>query len=220
MSLFCGACSIETKLADHFERVICNDNHEYLIAMLSAVKDGWIPPDRLSEEEYTYIRTHKEENPALTGFVGFGCSFGGKWFGGYARTREKNRNYCSESQRALLRDAKHWQNIEFICSDYRDVTLPDGCVVYADPPYDNTTQYWNGKFSSADFWEYARTTSKDHLMFISEQNAPDDFVPIWSQVIKRTLDRNSKNYFSIVEYLYVHKTWYEKLRLGESNEIN
>ena len=28
-----------------------------------------------------------DENPALTGFVGFGCSFGGKWWGGYAKDK-------------------------------------------------------------------------------------------------------------------------------------
>ena len=41
VSLFCGGCAIETKLAPHFENVICNDLHLYLIAMYQALGGGW-----------------------------------------------------------------------------------------------------------------------------------------------------------------------------------
>ena len=68
-----------------FDRVICNDNHLFLIEMLIGVQLGYELPDSISKEQYDYIRTHKDEDHVLTGFVGFGCSFGGKWFGGYAR---------------------------------------------------------------------------------------------------------------------------------------
>ena len=52
---------------------------------------------------YDYIRTHKDEDHVLTGFVGFGCSFGGKWFGGYARNAG-GTNYAAQSKRSLLKD--------------------------------------------------------------------------------------------------------------------
>ena len=40
VSLFCGTCSVESKLANSFDVVICNDKQEYLIAMLDGVHKG------------------------------------------------------------------------------------------------------------------------------------------------------------------------------------
>ena len=94
---------------------------------------------------------------------------------------------------------------EFICKDYRDVELPDGCVVYADPPYNETTGYGKEKFDSDVFWDYMREISKNHIVFISEQNAPDDFIPIWERQLTRTLDVNKNNQFKATEKLFVHK---------------
>lgn len=216
VSLFCGACSVEAKLAKYFEKVICNDNHKYLIALLKGVQSGYELPDYISEEQYQYTRNHMDEDPVLTGFVGFGSSFGGKFFGGYGRS--KNRSHANESKRALLRDNERLKNAIFTCYDYRNVELPYGCVIYADPPYDGTTQYNNETFNTRAFWLYARETSKNHLMFISEQHAPDDFVSIWSHCITRTLDANKDNQFTATEHLYIHKSWPDKLSLGEENE--
>lgn len=94
---------------------------------------------------------------------------------------------------------------EFICKDYRDVELPDGCIVYADPPYNNTTGYNKEKFDSQEFWEYMRKISKEHIVFISEQNAPDDFISIWEKPFTRTLDVNKDNQFKVTEKLFVYK---------------
>ena len=50
VSLFCGACSIESKIKA--KRKILNDKHEYLIEMLRAVQNGYELPDTVSEEQY------------------------------------------------------------------------------------------------------------------------------------------------------------------------
>ena len=94
---------------------------------------------------------------------------------------------------------------EFTCLDYRDVVLPDGCVVYCDPPYENTTKYANGDFNHILFWEYMRKISQDHVFYISELNAPEDFVCIWQKEIRRILDVNKENQFKSTEKLFVHK---------------
>ena len=173
VSLFCGSCSIESKV---------NISNK-------------------TEDEYKYIREHKDENPALTGFVGFGCSFGGKWFGGLARNK-KGDNYCARANRSLLKDFEGLKNAQFTCLDYRDVPIPKGAIVYADPPYENTTGYSLGKFDSDEFWEYMRELSKEHIVLISEQTAPDDFERIWEQELTRILDVNKKNNFKITEKLF------------------
>lgn len=210
VSLFCGSCAVESKLT-FFKRRICNDKQPYLIEMLKGVQNGYDLPENISEEEYQNIRNNKDTDKVLTGFVGFACSFGGKWFGGYARDRTGQRNYAATGKRSLLKDMSTMQNVEFINKDYRVVELPTGCVVYADPPYANTTGYGKEKFDSTAFWEYSRKVSKEHLMFISEQKAPDDFIPIWETPFRRTLDRNKNNQFVVTEKLFIHKSLLSKL---------
>lgn len=204
ISLFCGSCAVESKLAPHFKIVICNDNHKYLVALWQALQDGYELPEVISEQAYKSIREHKDDNPALTGFVGFGCSFGGKFFGGYARNKT-GTNYAAQSKRSILKDFANLQNATFTCNDYKDVVIPSGSVVYADPPYSNTTGYTSGKFNSEEFWNYMRQIGKDNQVFISELEAPDDFVCVWERPFTRTLDRNKNNQFKVVEKLFTYK---------------
>ena len=86
-----------------FSRKLLNDRHEYLIAMLQGVQQGYNLPEHITLEQYRYIRENKDADPVLAGFVGFGCSFGGKWFGGYARNKT-GTNYAEQSKRSLLKD--------------------------------------------------------------------------------------------------------------------
>ncbi|MBQ8086227.1 MAG: DNA adenine methylase [Lachnospiraceae bacterium] len=211
VSLFCGSCVVESKVMGYRKKIL-NDKHEYLIYLLNGIKNGYIPPEHISKEEYDYIKQHKEENKMLAGFVGFGCSFGGKWFGGYAKGGI-DRNYALESKISLLKDMSTLMDAEFICSDYIDVELPSNSVIYADPPYNNTTGYGKVKFNSVEFWKYAREVSEKHIMYISEQNAPEDFISIWEKKVTRTLDSNKDNYFKASEKLYIHESNIRKIKL-------
>ena len=200
--MFCGSCSIESKVKG-FDKVICNDKHEYLIELFKGVQNGYELPELITEERYKYIREHKDENKILTGFVGFGCSFGGKWFGGYARNKT-NTNYALQSKKSLLKDMDNLMTAHFTCQDYHDVIIPNNSIVYADPPYNNTTGYGKDKFNSDEFWEYMRVISKNNKVFISEQTAPNDFECVWEKEFTRTLDVNKENQFKVTEKLFTY----------------
>ena len=86
VSLFCGSCAVESKVTG-YDRIVLNDKHKYLIALLRGVQAGYELPETITEEQYQTIKANKDADPVLTGFVGFGCSCGGKWFRGYARNR-------------------------------------------------------------------------------------------------------------------------------------
>lgn len=178
--------------------------------MLKAVQNGYELPNEITKDQYSYIREHKDEDIALSGFVGFACSFGGKWFGGYGWS--KNRNHCAESKRTLLKRMNQLHNAKFICNDYKKVIIPNNAIIYADPPYNNTTEFDGNYFDTEAFWEYARNISKTNLIFISEQTAPDDFVPIWEKQVTRTLDRNKDNQFKATEKLFVHNNWVDYMQ--------
>lgn len=170
--------------------------------MLQSVQAGYELPESITLEQYQYIREHKDDDKALAGFVGFGCSFGGKWFGGYARNAT-GTNYALQSKRSLLKDMATLHDAEFICNDYRKVCIPPGAVIYADPPYNNTTGYSGDHFDSEQFWVAMRLLADTvHTVFISEQEAPPDFECIWEQSFTRTLDRNKSNQFKVTEKLF------------------
>lgn len=208
MSLFCGSCVIESLI--NADTKILNDKHEYLIAMYKALQNGYELPESLTKEEYDNIKANKDKDKALTGFVGFGCSFGGKWFAGYAKNNDKS-NYCLQAKKHTMKLWNGIKDAEFVCKDYRDVEIPKNAIVYCDPPYMNTTQYSNSKnFDYNEFWEYMRQLSKDHIVFISEENAPEDFEYIWQKEICRTLDSNKKNQPKRVEKLFIYNKNYKK----------
>ena len=76
------------------------------------------------------------------------------------------------------------RGIDFLC--VIQVEIPKGSVVYADPPYFGTKPISRQKFDTNEFWDYMREISKDNKVFISEQNAPDDFKCIWENPLTRT----------------------------------
>jgi len=181
------------------------DKHPYLIKMYQALQGGWTPPTELTKDEYYYIKENQDENPALTGFVGFGCSFAGKWFGGYAHS--KDRNYCLNAYNSILNKMENMMDVTFECKDYKDLD-PEGALIYCDPPYKGTTQYGKivGEFDSDEFWDYMREWSKSNTVVISEYSAPDDFVEVWRKETKTDI-RNGKNEKEKrIEKLFIHNS--------------
>lgn len=174
---------------------ILSDKHEYLIAMYKGLQEGWLPPTEVTKEEYDKVHKNLDEDKRLSGFIGFGCSFSGKWFGGFAKD-STGRNYASNAfnsiqtklSNGLLRDA------EIKYCDYKE-HQPKGMLIYADPPYKGTTQYAKGvvgTFNSEEFWEVMREWSKDNDVYISEYTAPDDFEVVWQKEVKLDI-RDGKN---------------------------
>ena len=168
---FVGGCNVISKM--NGERY-CYDINEYLIEMYKAVQNGWTPPAIITEEEYDYIRNNKDKDKPLTGFVGIGCSYSGKWFGGYARNKT-GRNYCLNAHNSILKQLNEIRDIKFDCKDYKELEF-DGCLIYCDPPYKDTTKYpIIGEFNTEEFWNVMRNWSKNNTVIISEYEAPYDF---------------------------------------------
>jgi len=180
---------------------IGNDNHFYLIKLLRALQDGWVPPTYISKDMYYDIKSNCATNPPeLVGFVGFLCSFGGKWWGGYAKN-SKGDNYADGGSRVLVKQAALFTGIEFTNVDYMKMVLPPCSIVYCDPPYANTTKY-KDKFNHEEFWQWVRSISSEgHTVFVSEYTAPDAFECIREIQHKTILDKNSQ--YPRVERLFI-----------------
>ncbi len=109
-----------------------------------------------------------------------------------------------------LKSLERLQSLECLEMDYRDVQLPDGCVVYCDPPYAGTDGYGLHKsaFDQEAFWNWARKCER--LLFISEYSAPVDFVPIVEVPHRSRLSATTNN--SVTERLFVHESRYNELK--------
>lgn len=174
-----------------------NDINVHLIEMFKSVQNGWVPPDSVSEQEYRQLMSKSDIyctgiESALIGFVGIGCSYSGKWFGGYARGNANNgqpRNYCLESKKNLLK--QDIGGVVFTHGDYKDMYIPDNSIIYCDPPYAGTTKY-KDYFDHSAFWKWCdEQVVKGHKVFVSEYEAPEDWRCIWSKEVNNSLTKDT-----------------------------
>lgn len=182
---FCGACNVITRVEAPLR--VASDAHPDLILLWQALQDGWIPPDNISEDEYRDLKGRTAPS-ALRAFVGFGCSFGGKWFAGYARNKGK-WNYAGFAKRSLAKKLTKLQDVRFLHLPYQEMDtsflLESPALVYCDPPYSaSTSDYKGGRFDTVAFWEWVRDISQVAAVYVSEYEAPDDFTESWSKPVK------------------------------------
>jgi DNA adenine methylase len=190
---FLGGANIFTRVVPHVETAIGSDVMPDLIMMWQAIQRGWLPPDFVTREEYAALR--RAEPSALRAFVGFGCSFGGKWFGGYgAHTpdiRHPRDHVSYGSAIALRKQIPAIQRARVALLDYRDARPRPGWAIYCDPPYAGTTTYTGADAWDADeFWTTAQRWAESgcHVL-VSEYAAPDGWSVLWEGETRGSLDR-------------------------------
>ncbi len=170
---------------------IANDIHTELIEMWKAlVYENWQPPLDVSEEDYKNAKDNKTKiSKALNGYIGFN-SYGGKWYAGYRRDKQGKRDYWREHCNNIMKQVPNLKGVEFTNTSFTDLDIPENSIIYCDPPYEGTTKY-NNKFDHILFWDWVRTKSKQgNKVYVSEYNAPNDFVCVWQKEAKSTFSAN------------------------------
>jgi len=174
---FCGGGAITTQLARTRDYVASTDVHRPLISMWRALQSGWVPPERLTLEQYTRARSLPDNDP-LKAFAGFACSFGGKWFAGLARGGQRAdgtaRDHTNEASRNVRASIPYLGNVHFGRIDFFAVEPRGRMVLYCDPPYADTEGYKDtALFPHADFWERCRAWHRaGSRVFVSEFACP------------------------------------------------
>lgn len=206
VDLFCGSCNIITKIDSNRLR-IANDKHKYLIAMWKELQLGWLPPTNLTKEQYYEVKEKQDEFPYLAGFVGFGCSFAGKWWGGFA-DNHTGRNYCLNAYNSTLNKLKYIQDVEFYNLDYQNIIpyLYKDSMIYCDIPYKGKTGYCTkevGEFNHEEFYNWAKYWSKDYDIYVSEykENIPDNFKIVWEYESKKDIRNKDSEQQKTIEVL-------------------
>lgn len=198
---FVGGCNMMDKVDWPYK--IGWDLNNYVISMwcwIKSVKCNSFPK-HISEEDYYAMKALAEKESydknkypcPLIGYVGNACSYGSAWFNGYAHYNpKKNEDHILEAWNGLDKQIKKFKNLDNTCfvtgpyevalqHAYNKHSMGDGCVVYCDPPYQNTKGYKDDGFDHKKFWDLVRHYSKLGVkIFVSEYNAPEDFKCIWS----------------------------------------
>ena len=212
---FVGGANVIDKIK--CAKKVGSDKNKYLIALLNRMKQNGELFERVSKELYDRARDcfnsqTKEFEDWELGNIGFLASYNGRWFdGGYAKpgfektkNGERYRDYYQEAKNNLTKQFQNFIGIEnsrFCVLDYKDYT-PNGCVIYCDPPYANTKTYVSAQdFNHEEFWETMRKWSKNNVVLISEENAPEDFRVVWSQQVSRSIKANDKT--TAIEKLFI-----------------
>ena len=115
----------------------------------------------------------------------------------------------------IVRDLKSLQSLERLvppvvwpsAKDYQKVPIPEGAVVYCDPPYKGTAKYLC-EFDHEAFYQWV--LSRPFPVFISEYNMPDDFSPIG--IKQKVSSLSAVSTFNVAEKIFVQRRYADKYK--------
>ena len=226
---FCGSLGVfkhMTDLQGATTGFIANDYHPDLIELWKEVQSGKFKyPTSISEQQYLEAKERPSPD-AYKAFVGFGMSFGGRYFGAYSQKYlgGKKEDFCKEMVNSLKRTAPliRKSSVKFTNKMYQSMK-PRRKFIYCDPPYADTNfpikyrrdvKHYD-KFDNAEFWDIVRRWSQDNLVVVSETTAPPDFIEIWSMDRYRSAAQSGKTRFQNeekkkdtrkIEKLFIHES--------------
>ena len=182
---FVGGANLIDKVPNTFKRIGI-DYNPHTIEALIAIRDLVDKlPNEVTVEYYNSLKG-TEPNP-IPSLIRFGASFGGKFENGYARSFTNKgipRNYWDEAKRNAQKQSPLLQGVKFINGSYDEYSDFENCLIYCDPPYEDTTSYKTGYFDHPKFWNWCRKMGEKNLVFVSEYKAPDDFICVWEGEVK------------------------------------
>jgi DNA adenine methylase len=209
---FVGMCGVMIHFANDIlekkseRKLYGNDLNPDVIKMWEALQNDWIPPKNCSEEEFNSLKKSLIHSPER-GFIGTACSFGGAFFSGFrGKYQNSNINDAKSTSNKLVKMKPAIKNINFSNKSYEDVFKnPIDMIIYCDPPYKQSLGKMCNKylreFDSEKFWNIMREWSKNNIVIISEEQAPDDFISIWSKKTNSSIKKKSR-----VEQLFIKNT--------------
>jgi DNA adenine methylase len=189
---------------------IGSDKNKYLIEMWKGLQLNKEKPMTISKELYSQARTEYnngtniEFDDFLIGWIGWMGSYNGRFFDGGYSGKTATRDYVDEQIRNTLKQLELLNGATFLSKEYFELEIPNESIIYCDIPYQGTKQYSTSKdFNHSNFWNWCRDmTNKGHQVFISEYQAPNDFVCVWSKEVTNSM--NTTLTYKPIERLFVY----------------
>tara|TARA_R100000734_G_C3315152_1_gene107004 strand:- start:1613 stop:2341 length:729 start_codon:yes stop_codon:yes gene_type:complete len=203
---FCGSLGVMKYMTDAgYKSYEAYDKHSDLIDMWKAVRDETIVlPDVCTESDYGLWKDSSFECIPERTAIGYGMSFGGIWWGGYARDTTGRRDYMQELKNGFTRILPKIKNVKFQASNYQDLDIQEK-LVYLDPPYQGTKEYSAvGHFDHNQFWSWAEKLSDNNTVVVSHPTAPEGWIQVWASEKWRNLQRHSLTRKYETERLFIY----------------
>ena len=197
--LCCGSGRVVAALSDRGPRYGV-DVVPSLVRLLCEVRDGtFVPPAEVTREQYAELRTRALTDPTcddpVLAFVGFGGSFAGKWFAGYANDNH-GRDYIGQAGHGCSKLAAGLADAEFICAPWQSIVDRISGTVYIDPPYAGTTGYKAAPpHDPVAFWRDADAlVERDAVrtVFVSEYQAPAHWYEVARWEGQKAINRGTR----------------------------
>ena len=189
---------------------LASDNNQYLIELYHKLQSGYIPLDFISRDDFYLIKHNKDIYPKeVVALCGILASYNGNWFrayGGYSKTKTgKDRNFYDEGVRNIMKQLPNIMEIKYVHCDYDKLNIPPNSIIYCDPPYQSVDKTYKEKHFDYDvFWQWCRDkTNEGHNVFISEYDAPSDFMCLWEKELPKTHPKQKKQR---IEKLFKYKS--------------
>lgn len=193
---FVGGCNLIDKVTG---KRVGADSNLYLISMFSDLLKGVTYP-KITKDIYNAVRDcyktgSTDYSLGFIGWVGFNCSYSGKFFGGFAgtvNTRQGVRDYQNEAFRNVEEQLVNLEGVQFIHCSYKDLAITEPSIIYCDPPYKDTTKYATSDFDYIDFYKWCTDkVDEGHIVFVSEYNIEHPrFLKVWEKEVKSSLSAN------------------------------
>ena len=226
VDLFAGGCAVTHAaiLAGKWENFIINDLGDAPEVFENAINGKYANEKRwISREDFYKL---KDSDPYVSIVWSFGNNRRDYLYGKdiepikkaihYARVfgddslisqlNENNKNERLLSQERIER----LQRLQRLQLDYRSVEIPQDAVVYADPPYKNTTcSGYAGQFDYDAFEKWLADVP--FMVIVSEYNAPKGCTEIASIKKRQTMGTGNKGGTN-TEKLFVQDRFYERYK--------
>lgn len=242
VDLFAGGCAVTHAaiLANRWENFIINDLGDAPEVFENAVNGKYANEKRwISREDFYKL---KDSDPYVSIVWSFGNNRRDYLYGKdiepikkaiyYAKVfnddslmnqlKESNKNERLVSQEKAeslesLQSLQRLQSLQSLQLDYRNVEIPQGAVVYADPPYKNTG--CTGYAVKFDYDAFEKWLAEvPFMVIVSEYNAPKKCTEIASIKKQQTMGTGNKGGTN-TEKLFVQDRFYERYKCVMNYQI-
>lgn len=215
VDLFAGGCAMTHAaiLSGKYERFLANDLHGFGLRLFRDAIAGkcngrW--REFVTRDDF---HSRKSTDPLIA--LCWSFSNNGKdylWGASIEQSKraEHERRVNGEKSASQgTRQSEALERLQALELDFVDVAHEDGDIVYCDPPYQGTKQYFGGSFDSWRFWRWA--ASMQFPVFVSEYSCPDGFSPVFACQKCRLMDAKGSD-GKVTERLFVQDRFAEQFR--------
>ena len=107
------------------------------------------------------------------------------------------------------------QSLQSLQSDYAEVDIPDGALIYCDIPYKGSNC---GKYKGFDHERFYVWAEQQDNIYISEYDMPDCFIP-YARIEKNVLSAANGNSAKSTELIYTNQRTYDRLQDQTKEQI-